>query len=338
MLIPFQPPDTYSLVAPLIDEPLHNDMLDEPDTALLRHYITSTSLSIAPDAETKTLWQDVAPRLAHRHTFLMHGILACAGLHLAHLNPVQQREHAIRASSHQDRAMPLFRSAVANVDWDTCEAVFLFSHLLVIYSWASEKQDERLLLVQANGQDPLPPWLYFLRSGCSLLCNVWDRIESGPVRPLASAWEIPKAMRASEPEFMMKLLSVIPEQTSPDAWTVEECQIYRDAAAVLGRAFACTHPSEAFTTWDALRVWPMYSSVEFFELLQRWHPGALILLAHYCILLERVEWHWYFEGRATRLISTIIPRLDTRWHCYIQWPLEEICDSQGPVKYSIAGL
>ena len=99
----------------------------------------------------------------------MHGILACAGLHLAYLYPDQERQYIIVAGIHQDIAMPLFRSVIASVDANNCHATLVFSHLLVIYSWASEKQDSRLLLVEAEGDDLLPPWLYFIRSGCSLL-------------------------------------------------------------------------------------------------------------------------------------------------------------------------
>jgi hypothetical protein len=254
----------------------------------------------------------------------MHGILACAGLHLAYLNPSHERKYTIRASTHQDVAMPLFRAAIAKVDDDSCDAVLLFTHLLVIYTWATEKQDERLLLVEADGQDIFPAWLYFLRSGCSLLCKVWDRIETGPVKALAKAWDIPIPERNSKTDLVIHLLSVIPDQTSSDAWPMEECQIYHDAAVQLGTAFSSIPLSEAYTTWDAMRIWPMYISVEFCALLKSSHPGALILLAHYCLLLQRVQLHWYFEGRATRLLSTILDRLDARWHYYIKWPLEEI--------------
>lgn len=254
----------------------------------------------------------------------MHGLLACAGLHLAYLDPAQEREYSIRSGIHQDIGLPLFRSTIGNIDQDTCNAALAFTHLLVIYTWASEKQDERLLLVAPDGADILPPWLYFIRSGCSLLCNVWGCIETGPVKALASAWEIPIPALKSKTNLVVHLLSATPEQSSPDAWNVEACRIYHDAALELGKAFASSPLSENFTTWDALRIFPIYADVEYFALLKSWHPGALIILAHYCILLQRVQMHWYFEGRATRLLSTILSHLDAKWHQYIKWPLEEV--------------
>ncbi|RDW81820.1 hypothetical protein BP6252_02932 [Coleophoma cylindrospora] len=235
--------------------------LDETDTALLDHYIASTSLTLTTEDIPRTLWDSTALDLACQHPFLLHGILACAALHLAYCDPVHQSEYTIRARSHQDGAMPIFRSSITNVNKDNCDAVFLFSHILVIYSFASERLDDHLLLVQPDESAVLPSWLYFLRSGCSLLCNVWETLDSGSVKALVSAWEIP--ITASEDYQMHPLdtfLEAIPPPTSEDAWSEEICQIYRESAAELTWAFSCMRAlGELLTFWDALRVWPMRS-------------------------------------------------------------------------------
>jgi hypothetical protein len=300
-------------------------LLDDSDNALLRHYISSTSITIA-DENSEALWQDTVPQLARRNPFLMHGILACSALHLAYKTPSHQLEYLVKATSHQHIAMPQFRSAIAHVNEENCHSVMVFSHLLVIYSFALESQDERLLIVDANGPDILPSWLHFLRNGCLMVCTVWDQIVAGPIKDLAEQWEVPvEVLEDGQTPLERYLLSVIPPQSAEDAWPEEVCRVYSETAIALGRAFSCTRAlGGKLTTWDALRIWPMLISVEFIELLREWHPGALILLAHYCILLKKVESHWYFEGRATKLLSTIVHRMDLRWHCYIRWPLEEM--------------
>ena len=159
-----------------------------------------------------------------------------------------------------------------------------------------------------------------------MLCNVWNLLETGPVKALALMWEVPIEISGDyKPSLVSDLLCAIPSASSEIAWPEEVCKIYRDAAVELGWAFAYTNAlGDGFTTWDALRIWPMRISVDYMNLLGTWHPSALILLAHYCILLRKVERHWYFEGRASGLFSTIFHRLDTRWHEYIERPLEEI--------------
>ena len=256
----------------------------------------------------------------------MHGILACSALHLAYKHPAQQGQYLIQASSHQDVAVPQFRSAIDNVNKDNCHSIMVFSHLLVIYSFALESQDERLLIVDGNGPDVLPSWLYFLRNGCSMVCSFWGDISNGPTAELANQWEVPiEIPEDTKSPLIDYLLSVIPSQGSEHAWPEDICSLYTDTAVELGRAFMCTDTlDEKLTTWDALRLWPMLISVEYMNLLNNRHPGALVLLSHFCIILQKLDSHWYIEGRAKKLLSTILQRLDVKWHCFLKWPLEEI--------------
>lgn len=308
--------------------------LDDWDSQLLYHYIESTSLTISNDDETQALWQVAIPQLAHRHSFLMHGILACAALHKAYLQPSRQHACIIQATSYQNIALPAFRSAMAEPTLENCEALLVFSHLLVIYSFASEKQDETLFLSETKhdeNSDVVPPWLYFLRNGCSLLCDVWVHLESSPVRELAAMWDIPIVVPDSQTSLVTYLLSIIPSSSAPSAWSPETIHIYTKSIHDLGAAFLATHLSTTFNTWDAIRVWPMCIDIEYMGLLKARHPSALILLAHYCVLLGKVKDQWYCEGRAKRLLESILRYLDTEWLGCIQWPLEEVGVGTGSV-------
>jgi hypothetical protein len=222
-----------------------------------------------------------------------------------------------------------------NVTLENSEAVLVFSHLLILYSFASESQDERLFVTTTSaskeagtegGEDLLPPWLYFLRNGCALLCTVWDYLESSPSAPLAEMWDIPLVIPSSPTPLLSHLLSIPPAPTSPIAWSEQETRLYEQAATDLSSAFASTasHHNSEFTTWDALRVWPMHISLPFLALVKKGHPGALVLLAYYCILLKKIEGHWYFQGRSKRLMGGILERLGREWWSSVKWPMEEI--------------
>ena len=92
----------------------------------------------------------------------MHALLACAALHIAHLNPDQHRDMTIKARTHQSHAIPLFRAAVSIIDSETSDAVLLFARLISISAFAL---DERLY-VEDDQEDQLPSWLFFIRNGC----------------------------------------------------------------------------------------------------------------------------------------------------------------------------
>lgn len=62
----------------------------------------------------------------------------------------------------------------------------------------------------------------------------------------------------------------------------------------------------------------MRISIEYLNLLSSWHSGALVLLAHYFFILQKLEGNWYFEGRAIGLFETVLGCLDEKWHGYIK--------------------
>ena len=155
-----------------------------------------------------------------------------------------------------------------------------------------------------------------------MLCDVWDRIGTGPVRYLAESWEILVDISKFPHQPLLDYLMSIP----PDDWPEEVRVPYNDSALALARTFSCMYAlDEKIATLDVVRFWTIRNSIEYVELLGNWHPGALILLAHYCIVLHRVRTKsWYLEGRAASMLSTIVRRLDRKWHQNIQWPLSEV--------------
>lgn len=302
--------------------------MENNNEGLLRHYVTFTSLTLVDRHGTLGIWQQTIPELAHEHPFLMHALLTCSALHLAYKLPSRRHFYLLCAYSHQDVAMLLFRRAVAHVTKSNCHAILACCHLLVIYSFATDQLDESLLLADTSSLYPglLCNWLYFIRNGCHLVCEYWNCIETGPLAPLASSWESPILgidKIQSKSRIMERLLSPLLQacrEPEDEAWPSNICDVYRDAATQLGEAFAASQvlTSDDFTTWDAIRVWPMHVSTAYMKLLAHGHPAALILLAYYCLLLKRLEPHWYFEGKAAKLLENILSRLERKWHIYAQ--------------------
>jgi hypothetical protein len=128
----------------------------------MQHFITHTWLTLATGENTRQMWHVIVPQLACQHEFLMHALLAYTSLHMAYLNPDQHSELTIKARTHQDHAMPLFRAAISSVESETCDAVYIFALLVAVTAFAL---DERLFMV-GEKEGKLPSWLFFIRSGC----------------------------------------------------------------------------------------------------------------------------------------------------------------------------
>ncbi|KAH8660799.1 hypothetical protein BGZ60DRAFT_456111 [Tricladium varicosporioides] len=315
-----------------IDETPFLSRLPRPENELLQYFISHTSLTIGSDVSTTALWQTQIPKLAHQHPFLMHGLLACASLNLAHANPSSSKQHIIHAMCHQNQAMPLFRHAINNQNESNCHAILAFAHLLVVNSFAFEKQDDQLFLTSNDvntEEDILPSWLHFIRAGCSMLCDYWDSVENGPVKALAEHWDVPVDIPKYDTPtpLLAHFLSIIPPPTSPTIkpWSTHEIHTYTQTAHLLDRAFASLRTlRENFTMWDILRIWPVEVSREFLQMVSAKHPGALVLLAHYCVMLVKMERLWWFEGRSSRLLGNVLGELDNIWWPAVTWPVEEI--------------
>jgi hypothetical protein len=155
-----------------------------------------------------------------------------------------------------------------------------------------------------------------------MLCEVWDQIGTGPVRYLAESWELLVEISEFPHQPLLDYFLAIP----PGDWPEEVRIPYNDSALALARTFSFMHTQdEKISTLDVVRFWPIHNTVEFVDLLGSWHPGASILLAYYCIVLHRVRMRtWYLEGGAASMLSTIVRRLDLKWHRYIEWPLSEV--------------
>ncbi|KAH8691981.1 hypothetical protein BGW36DRAFT_303266 [Talaromyces proteolyticus] len=306
--------------------------LHQTDVAILEHYFDDAYKSFVTNVQTKRIWLNVVPKLAYESSFLLHGVLACTALHLAHIHPPRRQYYNFLACAHQDIALPLFRSAIDYPTEDNCDAIVTFAYLLVVYSFAtdSDVSNQSLLLVDDHNDGEsgkrliIPQWLHFIRVGCSMLCNVWDRVESGPVSALAAAWDIELGLYDTDLPYLEHFLSFIPNDSS---WSSEIVSIYRNAAISLAQSLAYTNTegmASFVTTWNILGSWPMRIESEYMDLLYERHPGALLLLAHYCIILKRLEKCWYFEGRAVRLMTSIMSLLDDGWHPFIQDVIDSV--------------
>lgn len=314
--------------------------LDSLDSETLDHYFSYFYKSFVTNDETERIWVDVVPGLAYDTPFLLQGILACTTLHRAYLNPEMRQVYTLRACAHQDAAIPQFRHAINHPDEKNCDAIMSFAYILVIYSLATDTESSMnpLLIVEDKNVDGemnliLPQWLHFIRAGCSMLCEVWDRIENGPASALTSTWENQLrdqeiAARTNDLPHLPYFKSLVPRDGS---WPEESIQIYLTAATALAESFAYIESAKGkfqVNPWNILGVWPVRVEMAFISLISKRHPGALILLAYYCIILKCMENLWYFEGRPMKLLAAIEDALDTRWRPCIQEPIEIVTGSK----------
>lgn len=216
--------------------------------------------------------------------------------------------------------MTLFLEAIENVTETNCEAIAAFSHLLVVYTFGAERQDNTLLLTRSCSSDPdgLCSWLYFIRNGCNLVNGYRHIIASGPLGKLVQIWGEPNTEIGQQKvtEITERLTSVI--QNGHGMWPPIKYEILQDAAHKLGHAFASAEAlGDGFDTWTAVRNWLTTVSIEYTRLLAEENPAALIFLGYYCLLLKKLQSAWYIATYPLQLLYILKGKLDHGWHQYI---------------------
>jgi hypothetical protein len=68
--------------------------------------------------------------------------------------------------------------------------------------------------------------------------------------------------------------------------------------------------------------WIFRVSAEFLELLEAREPFALVVLAHYAVILHHLRDCWWMGGWGTRILSQIGNSLDSEWRAFIGWPVD----------------
>lgn len=64
------------------------------------------------------------------------------------------------------------------------------------------------------------------------------------------------------------------------------------------------------------------------DLIYERDPRALIVLAHFCVLLKRIDHIWFLRGLGPGLLGNIWKVLGEEWRPWIQWAMDQPCLEQ----------
>lgn len=315
---PFDVPDLVSTRDP------ENTDLDVVDLKLLHHF----AISVAPNfsnphkPDTLRLWQDHLIKLGFKHDFLLRGILAVAAYHKVYVNPAASEEYALLASRHQGVALSSFQETLAHVDEWNCHALFGFSCLLIVMTFASSSKGQ-----PTDFNTDVLQWFHFLRGAKIVLDMFSDAIKSSFLKPLLDemaytengpAYLIPGADHITD-LFRICGISNHERETS-QAYTLA----IHTLLSTFTQASICRERGDSMIL--ASFVWPVNLPPKFCDLLSEKRPEALVILAHYCVLIQWSETqdNWFIDGWGSYILKTIQDSIPEDWAEHLKWPEEMI--------------
>ncbi|KAI5927232.1 hypothetical protein F4810DRAFT_649858 [Camillea tinctor] len=305
---------------------------------LMHHYSTSvyTTLSGANDDTMEDLWRITVPNLAWSHDYLMHGLLAISALHYAYNHPDQRKEYLIVSTYYQNLALEYFSSQLSSINEDNCKAYFLLSALIFSFSQCS-------IANPGDREEPISPsdvaQLFKLLHGIQSILSFeqfskW--IREGPLAVLFQPWE--KGVANGNEEFHLRFVELgdIIRRTPPsseliDADSLSLCQMAIDA---LTSTHSCVYqkPKEGHRR---LWLWPFLLPQSFVGLIDKHHPVALIILAHYAAFTQRFEnQNWILKGWGASVMTMVENNLDEPWREWIDWPKQRMVLTEPSLPHS----
>ncbi|CZR69101.1 uncharacterized protein PAC_19002 [Phialocephala subalpina] len=297
--------------------------MDLKSLELLHHYTSFTCLSLGAERDIQ-VWQEIIPRIAQSYDFLLQGVLAVSALHLSTLqtSTVRRTELVQKAMRLQNLALPAFRHSLSLGNPDDIDAVFAFAGLVVPYMLAISGSSPNQI---PNLDNRHPHWFHSVRGLVLLLGKIWEQLMRGPFVLLMKRSIVTDDYTINPDDVhFVELYQILQPRPSSSSHDVEALAACRGALDELRRIAAL--PCSVCRTVNrvgAVYIWPGTVSQEFVKLLDQRRPEALVIFAHYCMLLKRVNHIWCFVGVGTNMLRAVEKELDVEWKPWIEWAVSE---------------
>ncbi|KAH7057306.1 hypothetical protein B0J12DRAFT_654054 [Macrophomina phaseolina] len=296
---------------------------------LFHHYVFSTSATFSFQSRTIEKRRQATMGTAFTDPPVMHSILAITALHRAHLaSELATRRHYVTvATMHQDMVIRDLRKRVEQITSSNAPGAFLISSYLALFTLGSMHQLDSAgpdAAATLNLESPAD-WIRLMRGVPKLLMqdSVLQWVLHSPVgvffKDERQNWTLPLEL---EPRF-----SLLGEGLSDSSLveSLEERTTYVAALKLLKHWTANAYaPNEETDLVGTALIWVNIVDDQYVEYLCADRPGALVLLAQWAVLLNRLEGLWWAAGWGKGLMAIALKRLPETWKPFIQEQAREM--------------
>lgn len=291
------------------------------------HFLTIAAQTLAPDsAAVYQYWQQIAYSVASSHEFVRHTLLAFSSLHIAHLQPQDVQKYLVLTSHHHAIAISGFKEQVTTINGGNCDAIFIFSALLVLTELGLMRPawDDG-----SNADiDPVDKLIQQLTVIQNIL-NLWRDarlVRTEPlIRELIGHGRQPYTDAiVAEAKTTLAYLEKINLRMVTDP---SEQMLFSKSIRELGVCyyFALLRPAN----WFSILRWAKAISPAFIVCLKARHPLALLILAQYCVLVHRTSRnHWWMRGWSEQIFYHVVSLLDGQWMPFLRPAMAAMNDGQ----------
>ncbi|KAH6896811.1 hypothetical protein B0T10DRAFT_602223 [Thelonectria olida] len=288
---------------------------------LMFHLFSSGGMGLAPVLPlTHTISPEQLVQQALGCDYLMNELLAFAARHLAIIKPDQRAFYLHQASCLQTHALSLFTRAQVKPSRDNCLQVAFFSWVLGNHLLSDLPTDD-------DHVDILSGFLHYLKVYRGLrvvVMGAWRFLLESEHRALFRQGET-TAENLGTGAHTSKLISLVQDSLGLDDAEKAGCS---EAIARIQWAFNIKDDMDPKTATEHYFTiafsWPQLVSPEYLACVQKKRPEALLVLAHFAVVLSWCRNHWIFGSVGARLLESIMSALGPGWETWLQWPRENV--------------
>ncbi|KAK5047432.1 hypothetical protein LTR84_006528 [Exophiala bonariae] len=306
-----------------LKEPSDPYALDMTHLRIFNNIYSKEFLSFEPQDQISIVSSVIFNKYILPTPYLMHETLAFSALHMSIQSPHSCGFYRDYATGLQTRALALFNDKLPVLDLNptNCTPIFLFASFLAAHLLSDTLYHETI-----NLDHFIEKFTHCLtiHHGVTAITNqYWDLLresELGPRLNLGAELMRERDVPGSECAALKDLIDGAPMH--PDLQ-----KIYHISIVQLQKVFDAeqAYPSAQFDS-QLVSAWPIMISPEYVDLLRQQAPEALIILAHYAVLLHRCRDSWLYGGGGKFLLESICSRLGDAWHQWLNYPMSVLLD------------
>lgn len=298
---------------------------------LLHHFLTREYEGSAGEPPTYDTLRLQAPKLGFAYPFVLHLVYEFAALDFARLQPPEKRQHYRSLAAHYSTlGLNGVTSMLSRLDEDNCHAVYTAAVFACINAFARGPQPGEYLLFSEHGP---PQWLPLMRGVRTIVEMIGiEKIAGGPQgdrpvnpspkasEPAATAWRLVQLVWI---DHFDHLQGFVQASGGPNfAVNLKALFQLRMCYEAIHGGVDATYQGNA--DHQNLFIWTYQLEEGYTDLLQERNPVALIILAHFALLLRNFECIWFLRGWADHLINGVQKFLDQHHQVWLEWPIQQV--------------
>ncbi|KKK20498.1 hypothetical protein ARAM_001096 [Aspergillus rambellii] len=284
------------------------------DLRLFHHFTTTAFQTIVDHEDVHDVWQYHVVQWSFSFPPIFHLILAFSALHLAHEQRELRGKYIGQADDHFTSGVQSVSAMLSQINVNTCQQVYI-SAILVCFVGSVES--------------PVP------LNGVKLILQLYGETISGnilkpKIRPPQHG--ITSLIQDELLEYathMHTVQDLVKQETNDKSLIAVYMAVIQDLLMVatdIHEARSAQSPAVGFT--QILMGWLFRLPERFMWLLGQKDQMALVIFAHWVLLLKYMRSVWFMVGWDTHVISGIRTFLHPTFEPWIQWPVSQIFNNE----------